>query len=167
MVAPLKTASTPKANITPGNSFLASILKGDHKIVEEQIEKVEANQANVEAIWRKYLEEEKDKLDQFFYSYASPAIPEWKEPNVLFFKLKSNIAQGTFSNNKNHFVPYIQKRLTVNNVVFESEVEIDPSTLYAPKESSSFIDRLKELQISNPAVDVLIDRLKLDFFKND
>lgn len=113
------------------------------------------------------MTEEKDKIDNFFYSYASPAIPEWREPNVLFFKLKSNIAQGAFSNNKNHFVPYIQKRVTADNLIFDCEVELDPTLLQSSKEGSSFIERLNELKNTNPAVDVLIDRLKLDFFKNE
>lgn len=159
---------SPKTSVSAGgNSFLASILKGELKVEEEEIEKLVPNQINVESIWKKYIEEEKDKTDPFFYSYASSTIPMWKEPNVLFFKLKSNIAQGAFSNNKNHFVPYVQKRLAVDNVVFESEVEIDPNLIYAPKESTSLLDRLKELKEANPAVDALIDKLKLDFFKND
>lgn len=165
--APLKSVS-PKTSIpSGGNSFLASILKGELKVEEEQIEKLIPNQNNVTAIWKKYLQEEKDKIDPFFYSYANSAVPEWRAPNILFFKLKSNIAQGAFSNNKSHFVPYLQKRLAVDNVVFESEVEIDPNIVYAPKESFSLLDRLKELKESNPAVDALIERLKLDFFKND
>lgn len=121
---------------------------------------------NVEDIWKQYLEDAKDKAEQFFLSYASTVVPQWKSPNVIFFKLKSNIAQGTLNNNKSSFITYMQKRLLVDNLVFESEVEIDEQ-LRQPKEAVTVIDRLRELQSNNPAVNLLIEKLGLDFYKND
>lgn len=121
----------------------------------------------MENIWKQYLEDAKDKAEQFFLSYATTVMPQWRLPNVIFFKLKSNIAQGALNNNKSSFITYMQKRLLVDNLVFESEVEIDEQLLNQPKEAVTVIDRLRELQSNNPAVNILIDKLGLDFYKND
>jgi|GEM_PF-5029177 len=65
--------------------------------------------------------------------------------------------------NKSNFIPYLQLRLEVDNLTFESEVEIDLREIEPRKEAVSEIDRLKELQNVNPAVKSLIERLGLDF----
>lgn len=178
MVPASKSIAEPKPAITSStastfkpsggsSSFLDAILKGELKAQEETLEKIEANQANLEKLWKAYLEDPNMKVDPFFYSYAVSATPQWKAPNIIYVKLKSNIAQGAFSNNKSNFIPYLQKRLLADQLVFESEVELDESILAQPKESGTVIDRLKDLQQSNPAVDALIERFKLDFYKHD
>ncbi len=147
-------------------SFLDAILKGEHRAIEEEVVKQHPSQEIISKLWKSYLEDARDKADPFFLSYASTVSPQWKSPDVIFFKLKSNIAQGALNNNKSQFITYLQKRLHVDTLVFESEVELDEQ-LNQPREAVTIVDRLKELQNSNPAVNLLIDKLGLDFYKND
>lgn len=139
-------------------------MSGGLKEEKEVIKKENPCQEVVEKLWADFLVEYKDKADPFFLSYASTTKPEWREPNIVFFSLKSNIAQGAMRNNRQQFIPYLQERMHVQGLTFECEVEMNEEMMHTPK-AETVVDRLIEIKEKNQAIDLLITSLDLDFFQ--
>lgn len=143
------------------------MLNSESQPVEEERPKEIPTQEAVDRLWKSYLEEFKDKADSFFLSYAVTTQPIWKSPDTIFFKLTSNIAQGTLSNNKSNFIPYFKDRLQVQNLLFESEVEMIEEEIITTSKGYTFAERLNELQNENPSVTLFIEKFGLKITGNE
>ncbi len=143
------------------------MLNTENQSVQEELPKEIPSQEVVDRLWNLFLEEYKDKADSFFLSYALTTQPIWKSPDIIFFKLKSNIAQGTLSNNKSIFIPYLKDRLQVDNLMFESEVEVIEEKRDVVKSGYTFQERLNELQHENPSVITFIENFGLKITGNE
>ncbi|HUH73221.1 MAG TPA: hypothetical protein VLZ75_02325 [Chitinophagales bacterium] len=100
-------------------------------------------------------------------SYAVTTQPIWKSPDTIFFKLTSNIAQGTLNSNKSIFIPFFKDRLLVDQLIFESEVEIVKVEKAPQKTGYTFKERLNDLQNENPSVTLFIEKFGLKISGNE
>lgn len=138
---------------------MLSSQEPQHQVVK----KTAPSQEVVNQVWEEFLSSNKEKLDSFFLSYALLAKVNWNAPNTISFDLSSNIAQGAFSNNKVHYVMYFSERLLVENLTFEfiiEQLEIEDVT---KSKAYTIKDRMIEIQETNPAIKILIEKLDLDF----
>ena len=162
------TEITPRRSRQRSNqSSLSNILSSENQAVEEKLSKEAPSQEVVDKLWKQFLEESKDTADSFFLSYAVTTQPIWKSPDTIFFKLSSNIAQGTLSNNKSNFIPYFKDRLQVENLQFESEVEVIEEENKPVKVAYSFQERLSDLQNENPNINLFIEKFGLKITGNE
>ncbi len=146
---------------------MESILKGGvSKTEEKSIAKIDPSQESISQLWKEYLEYDKDQADSYFMSYAVTASPVWREPNIIFFSLNSNLAQSALKNNKQRFIPFLQERLDVQDLDFQCEVEFEEPEGEG-KKTETVVDRLIEIKEQNPVIDSLIKALDLDFYKNE
>lgn len=146
---------------------MSNILYSEAKPEIDEIPKEIPSQEVVEKLWKMFLNEFKDKIDSFFMSYAVTTIPIWKSPETVYFKLSSNIAQGTLSNNKSIFIPYFKNRLHVENLKFESEVEIIENETFTTTTGYSLEERLNDLQNENPSVTSFLEKFGLKITGNE
>lgn len=146
---------------------MSTILNSEKEALADEIPKEIPTQEVVEKLWKTFLEEFKEKIDSFFLSYAVTTVPIWKSPETIFFKLNSNIAQGTLSNNKSIFIPYFKNRLQVENLKFESEVEVIENETFTRIVGSSLQERLNDLQNENPSVTSFLEKFGLKITGNE
>ena len=81
--------------------------------------------------------------------------------------MNSNIAQGTLSNNKSIFIPYFKNRLQVENLKFESEVEVIENETFTRIVGSSLQERLNDLQNENLSVTSFLEKFGLKITGNE
>ncbi|MCO5230983.1 MAG: hypothetical protein M9958_07480 [Chitinophagales bacterium] len=130
---------------------------------EQAAPKTAPSQEVVSQLWNEFLSSNKEKLDSFFLSYALLAKVKWNAPNTISFDLSSNIAQGTFNNNKVHYMMYFSERLLVENLTFEYIIEQLEIEDVSKSKAYTIKDRMIEIQEINPAIKILIEKLDLDF----
>ena len=71
------------------------------------------------------------------------------------------------SNNKSNFIPYFKDRLQVENLQFESEVEVIEEENKPVKVAYSFQERLSDLQNENPNINLFIEKFGLKITGNE
>ncbi|MCO5234065.1 MAG: hypothetical protein LC105_05660 [Chitinophagales bacterium] len=145
------------------NSVLSGIL--NHQIKQQdKIERLLPSQEVIANLWNEFLESGKEKLDSFFMSFANTSQVLWKEPNIICFELPSNIAQGTFNHHKVHFSMFFSERLlNVNQLTFEYNVVKSIEEEEPKSKAYTLKERIDEAILTNPAIQVLIDKFDLDF----
>lgn len=149
----------PKREL-PKSSTIGSLYKDIHQevVIVNDENKVELNTENVFSIWKEFLEENKEKLQNSFLSAAQEQVPELVEDKVTF-TVSNNISLEMLQLHKMDITAYFRKKTTSTTVVPDFILKRDMSQQKNYKTSK---DRLKDMIAENGAVLKLIEKLDLN-----
>lgn len=155
----ISNQAKPKREL-PKSSTIGSLYKDIHQevIIVNDENKVELNTENVFSIWKEFLEENKEKLQNSFLSAAQEQVPELVEDKVTF-TLSNNISLEMLQLHKMDITAYFRKKTTSTTVVPDFILKRDMSQQKNYKTSK---DRLKDMIAENGAVLKLIEKLDLN-----
>lgn len=155
----ISNQAKPKREL-PKSSTIGSLYKDIHQevIIVNDENKVELNTENVFSIWKEFLEENKEKLQNSFLSAAQEQVPELVEDKVTF-TLSNNISLEMLQLHKMDITAYFRKKTNSTTVVPDFILKRDMSQQKNYKTSK---DRLKDMIAENGAVLKLIEKLDLN-----
>lgn len=149
----------PKREL-PKSSSIGNMLKDIHQnvVVENKETKVDLTEESLLVLWKDFLSENKQKLQNAFLSVAERQIPKFIDNEISFIET-NNISLELLQLHKIDIVTYFIKKTTSPTVhlKFQLDKKVDTSKNYkTPK------DRLKEMIETNPSVLELIKKLELN-----
>ncbi len=155
----ISNQAKPKREL-PKSSTIGSLYKDIHQevIIVNDENKVELNTENVFSIWKEFLEENKEKLQNSFLSAAQEQVPDLVEDKVTF-TVSNNISLEMLQLHKMDITAYFRKKTTSTTVVPDFILKRDMSQQKNYKTSK---DRLKDMIAENGAVLKLIEKLDLN-----
>ncbi len=135
------------------------MLKEIHQdvTVKNNIQKIELTEVTVQLLWKEFLKDNKNKLQNAFLSVAERQIPTLVDNQITFIET-NNISLELLQLHKIDIVSYYIQHTTSSMVElkFQLDRKIELTKNYkTPK------DRLKEMIEENPAVFELIKKLEL------
>ncbi len=144
----------------PKTSTMGSMFKEIHKeVVSVKDEnKTELTEENTQTIWKDFLSENKDKLQNAFLSAAQNQIPKLIEDKVTFIA-SNNVSLEMLQLHKMDITTYFRKRTTSTTVTPHFVLQRDESHV---KNYKTAKDRLKDMIDSNGAVLKLIEKFDLN-----
>ena len=156
-VSPLKSEK-PKREL-PKSSSIGAMLKNVHKeyIVEQENDKVELTPENVAYLWKNFLEENKNNLQNAFLNVAQHQQPILEE-DKLTFTVTNNISLEMLQLHKMEITLYFRKYSTSSTIAPDFILQKSDTT----KDYKTPKDRLKDMIDNNPAVLNLIQKFNLN-----
>lgn len=144
----------------PKSSSLGAMFKEIHNevVVEVIDDKVDLNIENLQALWSRFLEENKTTLQNAFMNVALTQIPELKEDSIVF-TLTNNVSLQMLQLHKMDITAYFRKRTTSTNVVPEFVLKKNETE---QKNYKTNKDRLKDMIDDNAAVLKLLEKFELN-----
>ncbi len=144
----------------PKSSSLGAMFKEIHNevIVEIDDDKLDLNIENLQALWSRFLEENKTTLQNAFMNVALTQIPELKEDSIVF-TLTNNVSLQMLQLHKMDITAYFRKRTTSSNVVPEFLLKKNEKE---QKNYKTTKDRLKDMIDDNAAVLKLLEKFELN-----
>lgn len=153
------TPNKPRKEL-PKQSSLGAIFREIHEEVKPLAEekKIILDADTVQSVWRDFLKENKDKLQNAFYSVAEKQVPQLAGDTITFTET-NNISLELLQLHKMDIVRYFMAKTTspVVQLFFKLDrKETEEKSYKTPK------DRLKDMLDSNPAVLKLIEKFDLN-----
>ena len=144
----------------PKSSSLGAMFKEIHNevIIEIDDDKVDLNIENLQALWSRFLEENKATLQNAFMNVALTQIPELIEDKIVF-TLTNNVSLQMLQLHKMDITAYFRKRTTSTTVVPEFILKKNETE---QKNYKTTKDRLKDMIDDNAAVLKLIEKFELN-----
>ncbi|MEN9448176.1 MAG: hypothetical protein RJA25_1466 [Bacteroidota bacterium] len=135
------------------------MLKNVHKeyIVEQENDKVELTPENVAYLWKNFLEENKNNLQNAFLNVAQHQQPILEE-DKLTFTVTNNISLEMLQLHKMEITLYFRKYSTSSTIAPDFILQKSDTT----KDYKTPKDRLKDMIDNNPAVLNLIQKFNLN-----
>ncbi|HNF47910.1 MAG TPA: hypothetical protein PKO18_02245 [Chitinophagales bacterium] len=143
----------------PTRSGIKSLFKDLQQTTVQQVEeKLDLTTVTVQLLWKEFLKENREKLQNAFLSVADRQVPHWENEEIVFTET-NNISLELLQLHKMDIVSYFTRKSTQPivhlkfNLDRKQEVKRDYKT---PKE------RLLIMIDENPAVRELIKKLDLN-----
>ena len=158
-ISPLNSDNKPKREL-PKTSSIGSLYKDIHQevVTAKDENKLELSPENVIILWREFLADNKDKLQNAFLSAAQEQSPQLIEDKVTF-TASNNISLEMLQLHKMDITTYFRKRTTSVTVMPDFILQRNES---AQKNYKSSKDRLKEMIDTNAAILKLIEKFDLN-----
>ncbi len=153
------SSNKPKKEL-PRQSALGAMMKEIHKenVVKKMEEKVELNEETVLPLWKEFLSENKERLQNAFLSVAEKQTPQYTDEKITFIET-NNISLELLQLHKIDIVSYFMKRTTSSFVRLDFKLNRKEST---SKNYKTPRDRLKDMIAQNPSVLKLIEKFDLN-----
>jgi len=143
----------------PKSSSMGAIFKGIHEeyVSTDTIPKIELTHETTQQLWRAFLEENKNTLQNSFLNAAQEQVPQLIEDRIVF-TVTNNISLELLQLHKMDITMYFRKYTTSVTVAPDFILQREEQT----KVFKSQKERLKEIIEINPAVLNLIQKLDLN-----
>lgn len=153
------SSNKPKKEL-PRQSALGAMMKEIHKenIVKKTEDKIELNEETVLPLWKEFLAENKERLQNAFLSVAEKQTPQYIEEKITFIET-NNISLELLQLHKIDIVSYFMKRTTSSFVRLDFKLNRKESI---SKNYKTPRDRLKDMIAQNPSVLKLIEKFDLN-----
>ncbi|MDB5228453.1 MAG: hypothetical protein JWN78_2646 [Bacteroidota bacterium] len=152
-------SNKPKKEL-PRQSALGAMMKEVHKenAAKKTEDKLELNEETVLPLWKEFLVENKERLQNAFLSVAERQSPTYTDEKITFIET-NNISLELLQLHKIDIVTYFMKRTTAPFVRLDFKLNraaTSGRTYKTPRE------RLKDMIERNPSVLKLIEKFDLN-----